>query len=336
MFKPQYQITEYFLKLAEQIAATSAKIEAADITFPLMVRLQKEALDRSAHSSTSIEGNMLSLAQVSALSEKRAVSADFKQKQEVLNYIEALQWIIRRKDTPLSQKHLCTMHSIILKSLRTDKKTGSYKVTQNYVVNEKGRVVHTPPPPKKCPQLVDELLHWIQHGRGGHPLIQSAIFHHQFVTIHPFSDGNGRLARIGAQWILYRKKFDPHHIISLDDFYAENRTRYYEKIQQTRELDYDFTHWIEYVGEGILETIQKAHSRIHALSYCRKTKIIITPRQEEVIDALRLHGALGSRDLGKMLRINRARVHQLMSPLVKAKIIKKEGSARATRYSIKR
>lgn len=332
MFKPSYKITEYLLELIEQIATISAKIEAKKIRFTLMTRLQSEALERNTHSSTSIEGNLLSLAQVSALNHNRDISAGSKQKKEVLNYFKALRWIIKNPKRKISKANLLVLHTLITRSLLPNEKSGKFRRKQNFVVDENKIIVYTPPAPKKCLKLISELLAWTNKGIKTHPIILSAIFHRQFVNIHPFSDGNGRVARASAQWILYRKNFDPYHILSLDDFYAGDRDRYYGKIQQTRELDYDFTSWIEYVAEGILATLKKTYSRVNKLSYSNQEKITITPRQEELLNLLYMHGSLGSKALCKFLKINRARVNQLVSPLVEAKIIKKEGKARATNY----
>jgi len=332
MFKPDYRITEYLLELIGQIAAISEKTEAKKIRFTLMAKLQSEALERNTHSSTSIEGNPLSLAQVSALNHKRDVPADFRQKKEVLNYFKALRWIIKDPKRKISKANLLRLHTFIVRDLLPDEKSGRFKTKQNFVLNANKIVVYTPPAPKECPKLTSELLNWVKRPTKTHPIILSAIFHHQFVNIHPFSDGNGRVARAAAQWILYRKNFDPHHILSLDDFYAEDRERYYSKIQQTRDLDYDYTYWIEYIAEGMLTTLKRTYSRISKLSYSSQKRVTITPKQEELINLLNMHGSLGSRELCKFLKINRARVNQLISPLIKAKIIKKEGEARATNY----
>ncbi|MFC1645748.1 Fic family protein [Candidatus Omnitrophota bacterium] len=332
MFNPHYRISHYSLSLITKATELTTKINQANITFPLMARLQKEALSRNAHSSTSIEGNVLSLAQVSALSENRQVSADSLQKKEAANYIKALRWIVKNYQLRLTERRLLNLHDVIVDGLVANDKAGRYKKKQNYVVDAKKTVIYTPPSPKDSPRLARELIQWVNQVGDIHPVIVSAIFHHQCVSIHPFSDGNGRLSRAVSQWILYQKKFDPHHILALDDFYAGQRKRYYQKIQQARELDYDLTYWIEYVAEGVLDTVKKAYSRVSRFAISSKKKIVITPKQEELLEIITMHGVLSSRDIGRTLKVNRARVNQLIVPLLKARIIKREGSARATRY----
>jgi len=332
MFKPTYRITDYFLQTIERIASIAAKIEAKKIKFSVLIKLQTEALERNVHSSTSIEGNQLSLAQVSALDHKKDVSADLRHKKEVLNYFKALRWIISNYQKPLNKSSLLKLHSLVVSGLLIKSKIGSFKKKQNYVIDGDGLVVYTPPSPAKCRKMIEELLLWLDRSGGIHPIIASAIFHHQFVNIHPFSDGNGRVARAGAQWVLYQRNFDHNHIVALDDFYARDRQRYYDKIQQTRALDYDFTYWIDYVAEGILQTVDNVYSRIENISHGVGTHIVITPKQEELVRLFNLHGSLGSKDICRILKINRSRVNQILTPLIKAKIIKKEGRARATRY----
>ena len=332
MYKPDYRITDRCLALIENITELTAKINEAKVTFPLMARLQREALSRNAHSSTSIEGNALSLAQVSALSENRDVDADLRQKKEVANYIGALRWILKNFHSSVTEKRLLKLHKTIAQGLMSDAKAGRYKTKQNYVVNGKGIVIYAAPGPQASRKLFRDLIKWIDQKKDIHPIIVSAVFHHNCVSIHPFSDGNGRFARAVSPWVLYKRGFDPQHILSLDDYYAQDRQKYYDKIQQARGLDYDLTYWIEYVAEGISETLKKMYFRVSRLSISSKTKVAITPKQEELLEFLKMHGALSSPEIGKWLKINRARVHQLISPLIKAKIVIREGRARATRY----
>lgn len=335
MYKPDYRITDHLLSLIKEITEISAKIDQTNVVFPLMARLQREALNRNTHSSTSIEGNILTLAQVSALSENRDIDADVRQKKEVANYIETLRWIIKNSHSSITEKKLLKLHKMIVKGLIPESKAGHYKTKQNFVVDSKGTVIYTAPGPQSSPKRFRDLIQWINQKNNIHPIIVSSVFHHQCVSIHPFSDGNGRLARAASQWILYERGFDHRHILSLDDYYAEDRQKYYDKIQQARDLDYDLTYWVEYVAEGILKTLEKMYSRVSRLSYSSKMKIAITSKQEELLELLKMHGSLNSSEIGKLLKVKRARVNQLIAPLIKAKIVVREGRARATRYYLK-
>ena len=83
----------------------------------------------------------------------------------------------------------------------------------------------------------------------------SAIVHHQFETIHPFADGNGRTGRMLSLWELYRRGFDSHHIFSIDEFYWEDRPRYYAAFERVRKESNDLSSWLEYSAEGLRMTL---------------------------------------------------------------------------------
>ena len=332
MFKPEYRITNHFLSCLTEITRLSEKIIQTKIRLPLKLKIQRDAITLNTYSSTSIEGNTLSLNQVSKLVHHEDVAADDTQKKEVLNYINVMNWILKHPHLPITEMRLLRLHQQVMHQLLPKEKSGHYKTKNNVVVDSKKIVIFRPPGPERTPKLISELLEWINTPSNIHPMIKSAIFHHQFVTIHPFSDGNGRLARCISEWILYHHQFYPYHLLSLDTYYANDRQKYYQKIQQARDLDFDFTYWIEYVAEGISSTLKKLFNRIQQISSKSSKEIELTPKQIELIEHLQSNGALGSKDIGEKLKISRARVNQLILPLVKTKIIQKEGKARATRY----
>ena len=203
-------------------------------------------------------------------------------------------------------------------------------------INEKGIRIYTPPPPKQTPKLVRDLVAWLNSAAAKdlHSILVCAILHHQLVSIHPFTDGNGRLARSLGIWILYQRGFDTQHIFSLGDFFAADRTRYYKKIQQARELDGDLSHWFEYVAEGIVKTLKEVKKRIENLQVSSKAKISLSPRQEELLRILRDSTPLGVSVLQKKLKLTRARINQILPPLIKNGLVAKEGKSRATKYRI--
>lgn len=332
MFEPKYRITNYLLDLIEKIAKIQTKIDDSNIQINQVVKLQKLAISKSANASTTIEGNTLTLNQVIKLTENKPVNAEFSQKQEVLNYLQALNWIIKHRDQLIDFDLILKLQAIVCDKLIDPIKLGKLKTKQNYVVNEKGIIIYTPPAPEKTELMLKELLAWLNTSKDRHSIIDSAIFHHQFVSIHPFSDGNGRTARLVAQWILYQREFDSKHIYYLDNYYAEDRRKYYSKIEQTRELDDDFTYWIEYVAQGILSTITEVYEEIKALQIEAKTSITINEKQKALLELIRMNGQLNTQDIQKELNINRARVNQIISPLVRDNIIGILGKGRATKY----
>lgn len=336
MYKPKYRITPYFLNLIDKGSALRQAIEKSTLQVAWLPLLQREAQVNLTHSSTAIEGNQLSLAQIAAVNQGEEISASQKQEREVANYLKAIRYTQKQKETIIDERAILKLHKLLMKGLLPEELCGKYKRKQNYIINEKGTKVFTPPSPKQTSKLVKELIQWLNSPKTKklHSILICGILHHQLVSIHPFSDGNGRLARLLGTLILYQKGFDTKNIYSLDDFFAENKNKYYQKIQQARELDNDLTYWLDYVAEGIVTTLKRTKKRIETLHVSSKYKIDLTARQEDLLRILRDSQPLKVGELQKKLKLSRARINQLITPLIKGKLIKKEGQNRATRYAL--
>ena len=332
MFKPKFRITSHLVRLFEGIVFTSAMVKSNRVKVSVKSVVERDVLARSVHSSTWIEGNLLSLAQVRAMSQGQDVNAQEKQKREVTNCIDAMRWILKNKSKGVSGSLVLALHAKMTKNLLPSARSGEYRNLQNFILNTKNQVIFTPPAPGKVSVLMRELMSWINK-TDDHSIIRSAIFHHQFVAIHPFVDGNGRMARAVSQWLLWEKGFDPLYTLGLDEFFAQDRARYYDLIQQTHDMDGDFTHWVEYVAEGLLRSVEAASSQIKEM-LVRSKELTLTPKQEELLDLLEKKRILGGAQIGQLMKINRSRVNQLIAPLVRVGLVQKEGAARAVRYRL--
>ncbi len=332
MFKPEFRITSHLVKLFEGIASAMALIKGARLGKSLKAPLEKDAFARSVHSSTWIEGNLLSLAQVRALSEGQDVHVEKKQKFEVSNCLTAMHWALKNKNKFVTEKDLLAVHARMIKGLLPTSRSGRYRSVQNYIVDAHNKVIFTPPAPAKVAGRMREFFMWLKD-EDQHPIVRSAVFHHEFLTIHPFVDGNGRVARAISQWLLWEKGLDPLYTLGLDDFFAQNRARYYDMIQQTRDMDGDYTHWVEYVAEGLARSVETVQGRIKEGSL-RLKQITLTPKQDELLALLGKYEVLGAAQICKQMKVNRARVNQLILPLVRSGIVVRTGAARAVRYRL--
>jgi Fic family protein len=336
MFQPVYKITPYLLNLIDESAALRAWIELAPLQLSWLPLVQKEARAKSAHYSTSIEGNILTLPQVRALERGEKIGAARRQELEVNNYLKAMRWIEDNCDRQIDEKTVFQLHRQIVSGLLEESRIGQYKEKQNYVINEEGIKQFQPTSPKETPAAVADLLDWLnsRDTRQLHSIVTCAVFHHRLVSIHPFPDGNGRLARALCTLILYQRGYDLHHIFSLDEFFAANRQRYYQKLQQARALDNNLTHWIEYVAEGVAQTLKNVKKRIEDLQVTASHPVHLSPRQEEALRILRDNPSILGSQFTEQLHVSRARMNQLLTPLIKSGLVVKEGESRATRYKL--
>ncbi len=333
MFNPTYRISPFLIGRLEDIASKRGVVEAIAQRSPLKVSVSRDTFNRSVHSSTWIEGNMLSLAQVAQLSADKNIVADEKQKREVTNCIAALRFALNHKKASFSEQKLLNLHRLMTQGLLPQDRCGHYRKIQNYIVDAKNKIIFTPMHPSKVKPAMMSLFTWLKQHQTEHAIIRSAVFHHEFVDIHPFADGNGRVARAGSQWILWEAGFDPVWTLELDEFFANDRDKYYDMIQQTREMDGDYTHWIEYIADGLSKAVQTVAQRVKEQKRELKN-LSLTPKQNELLTLLEKHGLLGSAEICQAMNINRARVNQLIAPLVKAGVVIKEGTTKAVKYRI--
>lgn len=339
MYKPLFEITPYLLQLITEATELKTWIHQSVIDVPWLPTLQRDTAMRLTHSSTAIEGNPLSLFEVKLVIEGKEIPASQKAKLEVLNQFAALKWISSRKGTDaITEQNLLHLHRLITEKLLSEDQSGHYKDRPNRVVDPKGRTVYSPPPPEKARPFTLDLLAWLNSEESNklHPIITSAIAHYRLVSIHPFSDGNGRTSRALAIWLLYNRGFDTDHICALDEYFLNEHQLYYDKLNQARELDEDLTTWLEYVAKGVVQTLKQTKERILSLQVSHKgPKISLTKRQEDVLRLLRDKGRLKSADIVDVFKLTRARVAQIMKPLVRSGLVICEGQTRSTTYRLK-
>jgi Fic family protein len=160
--------------------------------------------------------------------------------------------------------------------------------------------------------------------------------HYRFEAIHPFADGNGRTGRAIALWELYRRGFDTHHIFSVDEFYWDNRPRYYDALDAARREGDDLTTWLEYSTEGLHVTLERVWSRVQKLSaQTSGEKLVLRPKQEQLLQLLRDHRSMTPREIWDAMGVSKQGALDLLRPLIKAGLVKRVGTKKAGRYILK-
>ena len=341
MYRPQFQISPLLLRLLTESTELRSWIEHSIIDVAWVPLLQRDTATRLSHSSTSIEGNPLSLPMVEAVARGEETGAPAAAVLEIENYLAALQLIWTGPGRgQMDEKELFKLHARLTKGLLPQDKCGVYKTVANRVIDARRNPVYIPPGPEKAGPLTRELLKWLNaHDTWTqlHPVLISAIAHHRLVSIHPFADGNGRTSRLLACWVLYRGGFDTHHLFAVDEYYEADRQSYYDKIQQARDLDDDLSYWLDYAAEAIVTTLRKTKARIESLDIQHASaRLRLTGKQEMLLRMLRGKPWITASDLSKELAISRERMSELLRPLIKAGIVVREGQTRATIYRLKK
>lgn len=186
------------------ISSISEKIGRITATNNLEAKphLRKNNKIRSIYSSLKIEANSLTLGQVRDVINGRTVLSEAKEIQEVKNAYAAYERL--SEIDPYNIQYLKQFHGIMTKYLIEE--SGDFRSGEEGVFNG-DQCIFMAPPAQLVPQLMDELFSWMNAARKDvHPLILSSVFHYEFVFIHPFSDGNGRMARLWHTAILSKWK----------------------------------------------------------------------------------------------------------------------------------
>jgi Fic family protein len=329
-YQPQFTITPALLSRVEKIAALRERILAATVQVQWIPTLQKDTRTRNTHSSTAIEGNPLTLEQVRAVEEGRDLPAvALRARREVINYFAGLRFVEKNATkSNLTHDDMLALHRIIAGEVMDQGSAGRYRTIHVRV----GR--YTPPAPEDVSGLMFELLTWWnRESTRLSAILSSAIVHYRFEGIHPFADGNGRTGRALALWELYRRGFDTHHIFSVDEFYWEDRPRYYAALQAVREEGDDLTAWLDYCAEGLHLTLERVWTRVQKFAANRKQKkLVLRPRQEQLLQLLRDHKSLTPREMWNALAVSKQGALDLLRPLIQAGLVKRIGTQKTGRY----
>jgi Fic family protein len=342
MFRPNFRYTNKIVNNLTKIAAARELIFNSPLIPKWEVSLRREAIICSAHSSTAIEGNRLSLEQVSDLAHGREVMATRKDKQEVKNYLNVLESIDKlAKEGKITEDIILKIHKSVAEgTLENPSDCGVYRNRYVVVANRiTGEVFFRPPSNEEVPGLVRALVEWLNSTdvETIDPIIEAGIAHYEFVRIHPFVDGNGRTARVLATLILYLRGFDTKQFFCLDDYYDSDRPAYYRALQSVGQNTLDLTNWLEYFVEGVNVSTAAVKERIIRLSSerLRKTKrgqIALTERQMRIVEKINQNEKITIGDVSKEFKISRQAALKEMNKLVNLKVVGLKGKGRAAHY----
>ena len=329
MYTPRFHVAPRVYKLLEEISRVREQLRSSLVKVPWVPSLTRDAMARAAWGSTAIEGCTLSLEAVKGLMEgKDALGYPDRHIRMAQNYLDALTWLQGRAQSQgILEPDVLHLHKIIAEGAADDGPIGAYRKT------DVRAGLHVGPPWRQVPRLTREMLGWLNGSSGELPAVfSSAILHLRLVEIHPFRDGNGRVARALATWQLYRMGFDTLHVFALDEVLLENRAFYIKNLQRVQVEREDLGGWLEFMAEAVLETLERVQKRIQALGLPGKEPLSLTLRQEKLLHLLRERGPLAIREIARTLRVTPPGAHYALKPLLRHGVIKTVGTHKNTRY----
>lgn len=247
---------------------------------------------REALSSSRIEGTQASLVEI--FETDAAGTAPNADVEEVVNYVEAMRWgLSRLEELPISSRLLCEMHRRLMAGVRgRERAPGELRKSQNWI-GAPGSTIGTadfvPPPPSELGELLADWERFAHEEPDMPLLVQNALLHSQFETIHPFLDGNGRLGRLMLVFFLVARGRLPAPLLYLSAYLERKRQDYYDALQAIRDAG-DPVPWIELCLTAIATQATDAVGRAQQI-------IEIRERYREAAAALGTANALSLVDL---------------------------------------
>lgn len=258
-YAPPYRITDKSLSLVASISEKIGRITQRS-NLDSKPHLRKSNKIKSIHSSLAIEANSLSLGEVKDVINGKLVLGAEKEIQEVKNAYAAYEEIAKLDVYSLNE--LKRLHGIMTKYV-TD-------VSGNFRLGEEGvfsgdKCIFMAPPAKLVPELMADLFSWMKQNQGRvHPLILASVFHYEFVFIHPFTDGNGRMARLWHTAIL--AKWQPiFEFIPIESQIEKFQNGYYDAIAKCH-TEGNSTAFIEFMLEQINAILDEVSTAVTAPS----------------------------------------------------------------------
>ena len=339
MYQPTYKLTTKLLANIARIERLYGQIESLKIPQKLELNLLRHNLIKSSYASNRIEGNPLTLPEVTnlLLDDRVPVNRDEK---EVVHYFAILQKLSSMAKNPITIPLIVNIHKELLDGI--DKTAGlirNVKVVVGRFREEKGnvslRVKHDPPyhDRKHIEKALHDLLGWVLHSEDVPASMRTGIFHHEFVYIHPFEDGNGRVCRILTALLFIQAGYQINKYFVLDDYYDIDRQQYSDMLHSADKGDK--TQWLDYYTDGVKYSLQSAlvkfQNALQTLSFEEKP----TPKEREVLGIIEQRKQATSKDVVEVLKVSRQQAHALLRALVDKGLLDKKGKTKNSYYFIK-
>lgn len=334
---PDWRLIQIISKL-DRFDASWAAIEKREGS--TLKQLKSIATVRSVGASTRIEGSAMSDDEVKVLIEKLAISKlEDRDSQEVAGYFEALDLISEiHADMEVSEGTIKNLHNLLMKYSQKDEwHRGNYKQHSNAVEairpdGSKHVIFETTPPGFTTQNAMQALIEWWHADNQTHPIVKCALFCYDFVSIHPFQDGNGRLSRLIATLLLLSNGYNWIQYVSFEHEIENRKAEYYQELMQTQAQrpGEDIYSWVLF----FLDCLNNISGQLMTKLSTKGTIVKLGPKEKSIYLFVENHPGSRSGDIAEKLNIGLPTVKKILTSLVQQKLIAKHGAGAGTNYSL--
>ena len=336
MLNPNFTLTSKLLKNLTEIERYYGQLEGMRIPQQLQLNIERTNLIQSSHASNSIEGNPLSIGEVTNLLLNDRIPSNRSEK-EVVNYFYILKQLDKRKSEQFNLPLIYDIHKELLTGV-DDEIKGKIRnvpiVVGRRNVGEQIQIKHNPPFHNRTSieNVLNNTFQWLLSTNDS-PILSAGIFHHEFVYLHPFVDGNGRVARLLTVLILLSHNYQINKYFVLDDYYDIDRELYSDSLHSADSGDK--TKWLEYFTDGVKHSLQSALGRIQEGLIKLSFDVRPSPREQQALEIAGQYKELTSADLVKELHVTRQQAFNLLKALSEKGFLNKRGSTKNSFYVLK-
>ena len=302
--------------------------------------LKSIATVRSVGASTRIEGSRLSDQEVAVLIENLDINKlSERDQQEVAGYYETLNLIGESyQDIPVTESSLKQLHNFLLKySSKDSYHKGDYKINTNRVEQAevdgtKTTIFETTLPGWATQDAMGQLITWYNNDTSTHALIRVAVFVYEFLSIHPFQDGNGRLSRLLATLLLMKGGYIWIEYVSFEHEIEHRKKEYYFRLMeaQRNRPGEDVTEWVIF----FLDCLKNIQELLMQKLKLKENREGIGIREQSVYSMVENNPGISSGEIAEKLNIPNSTVKRILADLVSMRNLIVHGAGRGTRYSI--
>lgn len=296
---------------------------------------------RSVGASTRMEGSKMSDAEVDVLLKNIDITKlEDRDSQEVVGYFNTLDLITESyQDINITESSIKNLHNILLKHSKKDSwHKGNYKqhsnaVEANYPDGTKRIIFETTEAGFPTEDAMRSLFKWYKTDKETHPLVKCASFCYEFVSIHPFQDGNGRLSRLIASLLLLKNGYKWIQYVSFEHEIESKKEEYYRVLRncQSQRPNENITEWISFFFNSLLNIQNQLLQKLESSGLQSQ----LSPKEKSILTFIGNHSGCKSGDIAKKLDIPNPTVKRILSNLIERNLIEKHGNGPGTNYSLK-
>lgn len=303
-------------------------------------QLKSIATVRSVGASTRIEGSKMTDDEVAVLIEKLSISTlEERDEQEVAGYFDALDTISENYGSfRITENDIRNLHKILMRPCEKDAwHRGNYKQVSNaveagFVDGTKQLIFRTADPGFATQDAMNKLFDWYRTDQETIPLIKAALFVYEFLSIHPFQDGNGRLSRLLGSLLLLKNGYSWIQYVSFEHEIESRKSEYYKVLMQTQRNrpGENVTDWLTF----FISCLTNIQDQLLLKLADQKTEHSILARDKRILSYIQSHPGSGSGEIARKLDLVLATVKKSLSKMKGMGIIIKEGRGKSTGYYV--